>query len=137
MGDGFGLLHLGCLSGEGASGGPSEAGTPASGARLFGRQFGGLLFKEQLEGALGQPVSGGVGDLLERAEVDIEPGTVVAERPPGDDLGPLLGQVVELSQFIRRELVRRHPSPPPEVPTRATGGLPIPTPLPCKTHHKP
>jgi hypothetical protein len=49
---------------------------------LVGRQFGGLLFEEQLEGALGQPVGGGVGDLLERAEVHVEPGAVVAEGPP-------------------------------------------------------
>lgn len=137
MGDGFGLLDLGPLSEEGASGGPSEARTPARGAGLFGRQFGRLLFEEELEGALGQPVGGGVGDLLERAEVHVEPGAVVPERPPGDDLGPLLGEVVELLEFVGRELVRRHPSPPPEVPTRAIRGCPIPTPLPRKAHNKP
>jgi hypothetical protein len=70
---------------------------------LFGREFGRLLLEEELEGALGQPVGGGVGDLLERAEVHVESGAVVAERSPGDDLGPLPGQVVELPEFVGRE----------------------------------
>jgi len=137
MGDGFGLSDLAPLSGEGTSGGPSEARTPAGGARLFGGELGRLLLEEQLEGALGQPVGGGVGDLLERAEVHIQPGTVPPERSPGDDLGPLFGQGVQLLQFVGRELVRRHPSPPPEVRTRATGGFPIPPPRRHKAHCKP
>lgn len=97
MTDRLSLLHLRPLSGEGAGGGCGGAECSALRAGLVGGQFGRLLFEEQLEGALGQPVGGGVGDLLERAEVHVQAGAVVPERPLGDDLGPLPGQVVQLS----------------------------------------
>jgi hypothetical protein len=57
-------------------------------------------------------VSGGVGDLFHGAKVDVESGSVVPEGASGDDFGPLFGEVVELLQFVGRELVRCHPEPP-------------------------
>ena len=63
-------------------------------------EFVGLLFEEELEGSLGQPLGGSGGDLLEGPEVHIEPGSIVAESPLGDDLGPLLCEFVELLEFL-------------------------------------
>jgi hypothetical protein len=63
----------------------------------------GLLIGEQLEGSLGEPLRGSGGDLLEGPEAHIESGSVVAEGPLRDDLGPLPSEVVELLEFLGRE----------------------------------
>ena len=80
------------------------------GTRLIRREPDRRLFEEQLEGAYGQPVGCRVGDLRERAEVHVEAGAVVLERPAGVDRCPVVDQVMTLSQFLARELVRAIPS---------------------------
>jgi hypothetical protein len=55
----------------------------------------GLLFEEGLQGAFGEPRRGGQGDVLHGGEVDVEPGPLVAEGPPGDNLAPLGGEAAE------------------------------------------
>ncbi len=79
-----------------------------------------------MEGALGQPVCGGVGDLLEGAEVDLESGAVVAEGPSGHDFGPLGGQGSELVEFLSGESGSGHGSSCLEVAAMVTGAVPIP-----------
>jgi hypothetical protein len=100
VGDPFDLLDLGTLCGERAGVWLRGAGLAALGTGLLIGELVGLLLEEQLEGSLGQSVGSGVGDLLEGAEVHIEAGPVVAEGPPGDDLGPLSGEFVELLEFL-------------------------------------
>jgi hypothetical protein len=103
VGDPLGLLNLGPPCGERSGVGVRGAQLAARGTGLLVGEFVGLLFEEQLERPFGQSVCGGGGDLLEGAEVHVESGSVVPEGPPGDDLGPLPGEVVELSEFLRCE----------------------------------
>jgi hypothetical protein len=110
VGDAFDLLNLGTRGGERAGVWLGGTELAALGAQLFGGEFAGLLFEEQLEGSLGQSVCGGVGDLLEGAEVDVESGSVVAEGPLGDDLAPLGSESAELAEFLGRESRGRHGS---------------------------
>jgi hypothetical protein len=110
VGDPLGLLDLGSLSREGACVQFRVAGLSAGGTGLLCGKFAGLLFEEQLESPFGQSVSRGGGDLLEGAEVHVESGSVVAEGPLGDDLGPLSGKFVELLEFLGGEAGRRHGS---------------------------
>jgi hypothetical protein len=63
----------------------------------------GLLFEEGLQGPRGESGGSGVGDLLHRAEIDVEPGSVVAEGAPGDDFAPLGGEALEFLEFLRGE----------------------------------
>ena len=137
VGDRFGLPDDRPLGGKGTGRGPGETEASASGAGLLRRDFGGLLFEEQLESPLRESLSRDRGDLLEGAEIDLQTRPLVPEGPFGDDLGPLSSEVVELPKFLGRESDRYHDSPPPEVMTRATGGFPIPTSPANKTTHKP
>jgi hypothetical protein len=100
VGDPLDLLDLGSLSGERSGVGLRGTGFAAPGTGLSIGEFVGLLFEEQLESSFGQPLCGGGGDLLEGPEVHVESGTVVAESPLGDDLGPLAGEFVELLEFL-------------------------------------
>jgi hypothetical protein len=63
----------------------------------------GLLFEKSLQGSLGEASSGGVGDLFHGAEIDIEPGSLVAEGVSGDDFAPLSGETVEFLELLGGE----------------------------------
>jgi hypothetical protein len=45
----------------------------------------GLLFRESLQGALGESSGGSMGDLLHGVEIDIEAGAVVAKGASGNE----------------------------------------------------
>jgi hypothetical protein len=136
VGDRFGLPDDRPLGGKGTGRGPGEAEASASGAGLLRREFGGLLFEEQLESPLRESLSRDRGDLLEGAEIDLKTRPLVPEGPFGDDFGPLSSEVVELLKFLRCEFDRCHDSPPTEVTTRATAGFPIPMHRSSKDPHK-
>jgi hypothetical protein len=68
----------------------------------------GLLFQEDLQGALVEAGGGGLGDLLHGVEVDVQPRAVVAEGAAGDDFAPLGGQITEFLEFLGGELASRH-----------------------------
>jgi hypothetical protein len=53
----------------------------------------GLLLQQGAEGALQQPLGGGLGSLLEGEQIDVERGAGVAEGPAGKDFAPLGGEV--------------------------------------------
>lgn len=71
-------------------------------------QGGGLAVEEGLEGAFGEAGGGGVGDLLHHVEVDVESGSVIAERAAGDDFPPLGGELAEFEEFRRSERTPGH-----------------------------
>jgi hypothetical protein len=93
---------------------------------LFAGESLGLLLEEQLERSFGQSLRGSGGDLLEGAEVDIEPRPVVAECSLGNNFGPLSRKVVKFLKLLGRESRGSHASSCPEVTSMATSGLPIP-----------
>ena len=74
-----------------------------------------MLLEEQLECSLVESLCGGGGDLLEGAEVDIEPGSIVPEGPLGNNLCPSCGEIVEFLEFVGCELWRGHRPPCLEV----------------------
>ena len=69
---------------------------------LFGESLR-LLLEEELECSFGQPLRGGGGDLLEGAEIDIEPRPVVTECSLGNYFGPLSSKVVEFLELLGRK----------------------------------
>lgn len=109
----------------------------AVGTGLFVGEFVGLLSEEEFECALGESVSRGGGDLFHGSEVDIEPGSVVAEGPLGDDFGPLPCKVVELSELLGCEAGRRHGLSCLAVASMTGRGFPIPPSKHRKTPDKP
>ena len=137
VGDPFDLLDLGSLGGKGARVRLRGAERAAVGTGLVFGEFVSLLFEEQLECSFGQPVCGSGGDLLEGSEVHIEAGSVIAERSSGDDLGPLPGEVVELSEFLGGEAGRRHGSSCLAVASMTGRGFPIPPSKRRQTPDKP
>lgn len=106
--DSFGLLNLGSLRREcaGVWFGGAEPATVRAG--LLVRQALGLLFQEQLERSLGQPLCGNGGDLLHRSEVDIQTRPGIAEGSLGNDFAPLGRQRPESVKFLRRKTRSRH-----------------------------
>lgn len=100
-------------------------------------ELAGLLFEEPLEGSFGQPVCGSGGDLLDGPDVHVESGSVVAEGPLRDDLGPRSGDVVELLEFLGCESGGRHGSSCLAVASRWGWGFPIPACTHRLTSHKP
>lgn len=103
MGDRFALAKFDPLGVQGSFLPMDGTGEPAVGTRLLVAE--GTLQKG-LEGALGEPLGGGVGDLLHRVEIDTESGAVVAERAAGDDFPPLGGEVAEFPEFVGGERTR-------------------------------
>jgi hypothetical protein len=74
---------------EGARLAADGAEVAAGGARALRGQGLGLLPQQGGEGALGQAAGGGVGDLLEGVEVDVEAGAAIAEGAAGNDFAPV------------------------------------------------
>lgn len=83
-------------------------GAVAGRAGLLLAQAVGLSLEEVLEGALVEAGGGGLGDLLHEVQVGLEPGPVVAEGPPGDDLTPPSGEVTELLELFGGKGPTRH-----------------------------
>jgi hypothetical protein len=90
------LLELAARDLEGATLAAEGTGSPAFGTGLRRAQGVGLLFEEGLQGALDEAGGRGAGDLLHGSEIDVEPGTGVAEGTAGDDFAPLGGELAEL-----------------------------------------
>jgi len=128
VGDPFGLLDLGSLCGEpsGVWRGGTELATRRTG--LFGGEFVGLLFEEQLECSFGQSLSGSGGDLLEGSEIDVESGPVVPKGSFGDDFGPRSSEFVELSEFLGCEAWGGHGSACLGVASMTDWGISYPAP---------
>jgi hypothetical protein len=64
----------------------------AGGAGLLVAEGSGLLFEEDFQGALAEPVGGGLSDLFQGVEVEVE-GVVVGAGAAGNDFAPLGGEV--------------------------------------------
>jgi hypothetical protein len=92
---------------------------------VFGELVG-LLFQEQLECSLGQPLRGCGGDLLHGSEIDIQPRPVVTEGTLGDNLSPLGRQSPEPIQFLACKSWCGHGSSCLDVTPKATAGFPLP-----------
>jgi hypothetical protein len=75
---------------------------------LFGSQGLRLLFEAGLQGPFGQAGGGGLGNLLQGVQIDVEPGAGVAEGPSGDDFAPLGGEVPQFLELLGGELASRH-----------------------------
>jgi hypothetical protein len=120
----FALSQSGALHLEGAFLTAYWAQPPAAGAGLLRAQRLGLLVEEGLQGALGEPLGRGVGDLLHGAEIDVEPRAVVAEGAAGDDLAPLGGQAAEFVEFLGGEGAACHDASSLGVATRVTEKVP-------------
>lgn len=60
----------------------------------------GLLFQEGGEDALGQAAGGGVRDLLEGGEVEVQAGAGLAEGLAGDRFSPAGGPVVDFLELL-------------------------------------
>jgi hypothetical protein len=60
----------------------------------------GLLGQQGGEGALEQPLRGGLGGLLEGEQVGVQGGAGVAEGAPGNDFAPLGGEVTDVLEFL-------------------------------------
>jgi len=63
----------------------------------------GLLLEEGLQGALGESVGGGAGDLLHGLEIDIESGAALATGASSDDFAPLGGEAAEFLELLGGE----------------------------------
>jgi hypothetical protein len=79
---------------------PDGAEASAGGAGLLLPQPLGLLAQEGGEGSLGESGGGGRDDLFHDVEIDIEPGSVVAEGGSGNDLAPTGGEFADLLEFL-------------------------------------
>jgi hypothetical protein len=99
--NGFALLQLSALNLERAVLAAEGTRSSAFGTRLLLTQGVGLLFKQGLQGALGEPSGGGVGDLLHGIEIDIESGPIVVKGASGNDFAPPSGEAAEFMQFLR------------------------------------
>src|SRR6185369_5802264 len=101
--DGFALLHSCALHLEGAWLAADDTGASAVGTGLVLTQGIGLLFQKGLQGALGEAGGSGTGELLHGVQVDVEPGSVVAESTAGDDFAPLGSEALELLELFGSE----------------------------------
>ena len=60
----------------------------------------GLLCQQGGEGALEQPLSGGLGGLFEGEQIGVQRGAGIAESAAGNDFAPLRGKVTEILEFL-------------------------------------
>jgi hypothetical protein len=104
------LVEAPAADSEGArlAAGRTEAATV--GAGQAGAEGVGLLFEEGLQGALVEPGGGGLSDLLQGVEIDVESGPVVAEGAASDDFAPLGRQITEFLELLGSKLASRHSS---------------------------
>jgi uncharacterized membrane protein len=58
------------------------------------------LFQEGGERALEQPLSGGLGGLLQGEQIGVQGRTGIAEGAAGNDFAPLGGKVTEILEFL-------------------------------------
>jgi len=124
VGDRFALGEFDPLRLEGSLVAADGTGDAAVGARLLVAEGGGVTVEEGLEGALGEALSGRVGDLFHRGEVDVESGSVVAEGASGDDFPPLGGQLAEFEEFVGGEGTACHDVSCQRVPANRTEEFP-------------
>jgi hypothetical protein len=68
----------------------------------------GLLFQEGSQGAFGKSGGSRGRDLLEGGEIEVESGSVVPESAPGDNSAPLGGQITEVLEVLRRDMIACH-----------------------------
>jgi hypothetical protein len=87
---------------------PQGAGRAAGRAGLLWAEDVGLLFQEGAQGALSQSGGSGGGNLFQGGEVAVEPGTLIAEGPSGNNFAPLGGQIVDVLEVLGREMLPCH-----------------------------
>lgn len=61
----------------------------------------GLLFEQGGQHSFAQPLGGSLRCLLEAEQVVVATGSLVAEGPAGDNFAPLVGEIVEIVEFLR------------------------------------
>ena len=96
-------MHSCALHLEGAWLAADDTGASTVGTGLVLTQGIGLLFQKGLQGALGEAGGSGTGELLHGVQVDVEPGSVVAESTAGDDFAPLGSEALELLELFGSE----------------------------------
>jgi len=69
----------------------------ASRAGLLCSQGIGSLFEEAVQGALGQPSGGSLGDLLQGVEIEVEFGRLAGAS--SDDFSPSVGEVMQFLEL--------------------------------------
>lgn len=75
----------------------------AVGTGLLVAQAGRLLFEQRLQRAFGEAGGGGLGDLFQGVEIDVESGAALTEGATGDDFTPLRRELTEFVQLLRCE----------------------------------
>jgi len=121
--DRFVLLEFDSLGSQGSLLTPDGTSPSAVGAGLLIAQGGGLTVEESLEGAFGEALGGSVGDLLHGVEVDVESGSVIAERAASDDFAPLGSELTEFQEFLWGERTTSHEASSQEVTTKPRRGF--------------
>jgi hypothetical protein len=108
MSDGFvggngaaGPVQGAWLAGDGTEGAALGAG------KLLAKGLG-LLFQERGQGAFGQAISGGLGDLFHGVEIGVESGSLVTEGATCDDFAPALGEVTDFLEEFWGEFAACH-----------------------------
>jgi hypothetical protein len=102
------LVELSAADREGAWLALDGARPAAGGTGLFGSQGLSLLFEAGLQGPFGQAGGGRLGNLLHGVEIDVEPGSGVAEGASGDDFAPLGSEVTQFLELLGGKLASRH-----------------------------
>ena len=93
----------------------------------------GLLLEEGLQGARGESLGGGAGDLPHGVESDAEPGPAASAGASGDDFAPLGGAAAEFVELLGGEGPACHDAPCLGVVTRS-GEESFPVPYDCELH---
>jgi hypothetical protein len=98
-------------------------GEPVVGTGLLVAEGGGLALQESLEGAVGESLGDGVGDLLHRVEVDLERRAVVVECSTGDNFAPVCSELAEFLESVGGEQAAGLDASCQGVPIRAGEGF--------------
>src|SRR5262249_7856655 len=98
--DGLVVGECAPVAGQGAWVLAHRAKLAAVRAGLLGGEGLGLLLQEGGEWAFGESAGGGLGNLLQGEQIDVQPRSGVAEGTAGDNLAPLGGQIADVLEFF-------------------------------------
>lgn len=108
MSDGFRRREGGPGRDEGSGFGVDRTDRTALGTGLGGAQGLRLLVEEGGECPVGQPVRGGLGQLLHEIEVDVQAGARGAEGAAGNDFAPIGGEGPDFLEHLGRKRTAWH-----------------------------
>ena len=106
--DGFVVRDRPAADGQGPWGFLNRAGARAFGTELVVTEALELGAEDLFDGSTGEGLGHVDGQGLDGVEVEVEPGSGVAEGAAGDDFPPAVGQVAQIGPILGLALGERH-----------------------------